>query len=209
MRNKDIPLSTKQMLLDISSMLPRANQFAQKEGRYNITLKRLLEMNFLSNPDNQFPPLKEICKELNMDMKQLRIHIKRIYEMLIFGGDNENNNDTVFNLDKVVYIFRVQGSLKTFLSFEVKNLKVIPRTGEGIILPFFKAYLGGVDTFYVDGIFHNFENQQHKVYIDLRVGGYNRYWEFRLDEAEIKNEISISERLNLSTIDLIRKLKVY
>ena len=207
MRNPLLPLPTIKMLYDISHMLPRAKRFSEKEGRYNLTLKKLLDLNFFEDED--YPSIKKISEDLNMDMRQLRKHIKKIYEMLLFGEKNNHENIPVFKFNKPTYIFRAHGPLKTFYDFQLEIIENLPRIGEAVTLPFIKTYLGGIDIFYVDNIYHTFENQHHEIWIELRPGGYNKYWQFRLDEAEAKNEITINERLEMCEGDLKRKLKIW
>ena len=77
---------------------------------------------------------------------------------------------------------------KRYACFRSSELQHLPRIGECVTIPFLRATIG-FDRFYVKDIRHDFSGTTHYIDIDLKGGFYNKYYEFRFDEAVAKGEI--------------------
>ena len=109
-------------------------------------------------------------------------------------------------MNEVEYIFGLK-HYDEYLSIRIDNIPIMPRVGENVTIPFFKAYIG-TDLFYVESIHHEFEDGRQSIYIKLNSGLYNLFWHFRKDEAIEKEELAFNDFYKLHDYELKRKLGV-
>lgn len=86
-------------------------------------------------------------------------------------------------------------------------MDVVPRVGENIDIPFFKAYLD-TTVFYVESISHELNDQLHEINIHLKRGYYNLFWHYRKDKAKETNELRSKDLIELDDYDLKNKLRI-
>lgn len=195
--------STKDMMFDIVQMPSRARKLLGRNARYERLLQYLINLNYPENEDCHIPSLKEIATVLDIKYDHVRKEIGMIYHDLNFDFDQPT---IPFEFNRVLYEFSVKG-IQNVIWMEVTSLPVIPRVGENIDLPFFKAYLG-TTSFYVESIQHDFRDNQQIIHFRLKDGRYNLYWHFRKDKAWEEGGISIHDLIYLDDWELKRQLKI-
>jgi hypothetical protein len=195
-------LSSKQMILDIASMRSMALKLLKEGKDYNPLLKALTDQDYYYNDDLNVPSLQDLAQTSGLKYNKVRSYLKEIYNdlMLNFGEGK------TIKFNSVEYWFSLRAYDK-YMVFVTDKLQIIPRVGEGITVPFFRAYIG-TDFFYVEQVRHSLEDQKQIVNIFLNNGTYNLYWHFRKDQAEEEGEISIHDKLNMNDLQLKRKLKL-
>jgi hypothetical protein len=195
-------LSSKQMILDIASMRSRAIELLNKNKRYNPLLKALTEKDFYYDDDQPLPGLKELANLSGLKYDKVRRYLKEIYHDLVLDDEAER----LFKYKEVEYFFSVKG-YQEYIYFTSDSLPVVPRIGEMITVPYFKAYLK-TDYFHVEDVRHTLQDGKQVIDISLKVGSYNLYWHFRKDQAEEEGEISILDMIHLSDTQLKKKLNI-
>lgn len=195
-------LSLKRVILDIGSMRKFAVELLKEENSYNPILEYLVSKDIYYDEDAELPLIKDIIKELNITYSKFKKELIKLYYELI---DQDYFDPKIpFYFNEVEYFF----SLKRFgkyAHFTVKKLKHIPRVGETIEVPYFKAKLGG-DYFFVERITHELQDGKQVIHFSLKCGFYNLFWHFRKDEAELKREFGLHDLYELSDYELQRKL---
>jgi hypothetical protein len=201
---KDDSMSTKDMLMNISSMKQKAMLLAGNGKTYNNLLKDILARDLYYDDDASMPSLKELSQATGVAYGKIRKQVEDIYQDLIL--DHEAR--PLFAFTKVRYEFLIRGRRKNkFMTLEADQLPVMPRIGEEIALPFFSAYLETA-YFFVENIEHRFEENAQLVKIWLRAGSYNSYWHYRKDKAKEEYELGFRDFYDLEEHELKRKLGV-
>lgn len=159
LNKKDFNLSSKQILLDIGSMIYRAQKLLTEEHEYNALLKAILKIKYYFDEYEHLPTLKELSADTGIKYNKVRKQIREIYDDLLFGYDKESSQGSPFIFKEITYSFSVKGFSRSHIYFEVTQLPVVPRVGEEIQLPFFQAYLN-TSRFHVESICHWFNNQK-------------------------------------------------
>ncbi len=198
----DSRLSLKQVILDISSMRKFAAKLLKEENSYNPILEYIISRNIYYDEDAKLPLIKDILKELNITYSKFKKELIKLYYELI---DQDYFDPKIpFYFDEVEYFFSLK-SFDKYAHFTVKELKHVPRVGEVVEVPYFRAKLGG-DYFYVERITNEFWDGKQIVHFSLKRGMYNLYWHIRKDEAEIKREVSLNDLFDLEDYELQKKL---
>lgn len=140
-----------------------------------------------------------MANEVSFSYDQIRKQIKEIYLDLVASEERK-----AFRFEGIRYSFYLNGYHDRVV-FKVDYLSVIPRVGEGVQIPFFKAYTGS-DYFYVEKVDHVFQDNLQIVEIQLTKGFYNLYWHLRKDQALEENEVSLKDFFNLNEYDLKKKI---
>ncbi|MDQ3396041.1 MAG: hypothetical protein M3512_18300 [Bacteroidota bacterium] len=122
---------------------------------------------------------------------KVRKYLTEIYHDLILIEDT-----IAFRFPKVIYSFNISGHHDSFISFETQSLPVVPRVGENITIPYFKAHLH-TDYFHVESIGHTFRDLEQTIDIWLKTGTYNLFWHFRKDQADEEGKFTLQERILL------------
>ena len=193
--------SIKQMLINLTFVLPQANIYAKSDGRYKELLVFLNSKNYYLNDELPIPSFKEISVETGLTVDKLRKQIKNLYLGLV-----DSFNGFSFDFGKTEVIFTAE-FLKNYASFKTNNIKFIPRVGENIEIPFFKAKIG-ISMFYVKDVRHSFINNQQIIDIRLHSGLYNKYSHFRLDKALATGEVGRLELYNSSEFEIMNRLGI-
>jgi len=198
----ELKYSTKELLRDIKNMKAFAKQLLGKEKNYEQFLKYVLKLNYYK--DGVYTPIsiKEIQHETGLKYPIIRKYLHQIYEDLL--GNDENQID--FSVQKVEYTFFLH-YFDESAYFTVNHLPVVPRVGEQVEIPYFKAKVGTV-SFHVDSIYYTFTDELQTVDIYLSPGKYNHYWPKRKDEAYLKGEITLHEYFSVKDYSLKEKLKL-
>lgn len=201
---KEDSMSTKDMLMDISSMRSKAMKLTENGKAYNVLLKDILERNLFYDDEAPMPSLKDLSAATGLKYGKIRKYMEEIYHDLVL--DHEVR--PVFSFVKIRYEFLIRGWTKDkFMTLEADQLPVVPRVGEQVSIPFFAAYLK-TSHFYVDKIDHSFEEDLQTVKIWLKQGYYNSYWHYRKDKAEEEHEVGFMDFFDLEEHELKRKLGV-
>ena len=195
-------MSTRDMLMNISSMRSKAIMLTERDRAYSGLLKDILEKDIFDE-NAQMPSIKELCKSSGLKYGKVRKYIEDIYHDLVLDYEAR----PVFSFTKVRYEFFIRGRRRRFMDLEADQLPVVPRVGEAVTLPFFSAYLGTVD-FFVEEVKHVFEEDMQVVELWLRHGSYNSYWHYRKDKAKEEEELHFMDWLNLEEYELKKKLGV-
>lgn len=189
-------LPLKDVFRDLTCMSSSLSQLLNKGKEYDVIIKYLIEKDF--GDDHPIPHLKEIVTEIGIPYAKFRKRILQLYE------DVRLSEDFVFESPSVRYEFYYNHKGKTF-TITYNDLRVVPRIGEKIYLPFFQAHIHN-SYFHVKNISHYFYNDSHEVDIELGQFDYNLYWKIRLDEARLKEELTLFEQLSMSEDELKEKL---
>ena len=199
---KDIKLSSKQMLLDIRALNSIAARLLGGGKPYEHLLKVLLDMNYYYDDEAELPFLKALAKMTSLSYGKIRIQLRQIYNDLVFDEAQEpliKNHKTT-----VVFELKHRGR---YAHFKVENLAFIPRIGESVNIPFFKAYLDN-QMFFVENIYHYFNDREHEIHIGLKAGTDNLYWHIRKDKAQEEMEVGLLEFFHLNDCQLKDRLGV-
>lgn len=199
---KDDSMSTRDMLMNISSMRSKAMKLTEKGKAYSDLLKDILARDIFDE-NSQMPSIKELCKSSGLNYGKVRKYIEDIYHDLVLNYEGR----PVFSFTKLRYEFFIRCERRRFMDLEADQLPVVPRVGEAITLPFFSAYLGTVD-FFVEKVKHVFKEDVQVVELWLRHGSYNSYWHYRKDKAMEEEELHFIDWLNLEEYELKKKLGV-
>lgn len=190
-------LPLKDVFQDLASMSNQLHQLLNNGKGFDVIIKYLIEKNF-DDEETPFPLMKDAAKEIGIPYSRFRTLILKLYEEIRL------NEKFLFEVTSVNYVFSL--NLKgRHLSLTFKDLKVVPRVGERIYFPFFRAYIQNA-SFHVKNVHHHFYNDTHEVDIELGQFDYNLYWKIRLDEARLKEELTLFEQLSMSEDELKEKL---
>lgn len=201
---KEDSLSTKDMLMDISSLRSKAMRLAENGKAYNVLLQDILARNLFYDDEARVLSLKELSAATGLKYGKIRKYMEEIYHDLVL--DHEAR--PVFSFTKVRFEFLISGFTKDkFITLEAGQLPVVPRVGEQISIPFFHAYLK-TSHFYVDKVDHCFEEDAQIVKIWLQQGYYNSYWHYRKDKAKEEHEVAPMDFFHLEEHELKRKFGV-
>lgn len=193
-------LSSKDLTLDITSMHRFAEQLLGKGKDYEDLLKFLLSKDYYYDENISLPTLKELQEELGIAYPLLRKQLSRIYEDIM----NYEENGLDFSINEVEYILSIH-YFENYISFKLNHLPVVPRVGEQMHIPFFRAGIG-MSSFYVSSINHYLDDKKQSIHLTLKVGTYNQAWHFRKDEAYLKGEVSLKEYYSNNDFELVEKL---
>jgi hypothetical protein len=194
------PVSLKQIVIDFIYIKEQLIELFKEEKQYHLIIDFLLAKDYLDDDlDLPYPKVKDIEEATGLKTHNLRKMLLEMHEQ-IFGFANVKS----LCFKKVLYHFNVHyyGSSCTFT---ISKLEHLPRVGENISLPFIKA-ITNINWFYVEEIKHEFENTTQNVYLTLKVGEYNSYWQFSKDQALALKEIGFTEVLDSSETELKRKV---
>jgi hypothetical protein len=192
--------SSKEMLLDISSMRSRAIDLLKEGKEYNTLLATITEKDYYYDDSISLPSIKELSERTGLKYDLIRKQLKQIYEDLLPLSEDSRP----FEFQEILFSFYVKG-YKNSLFWDISGLSVAPRVGEEIRIPFFKVYLGG-ENFYVEEIEHVFGDNRHTIEISLKPGGFNLYWHYRKDKAAEEGELSIHDIIFENDYTLKKKL---
>jgi hypothetical protein len=180
--------STKQIILDVIRMRNYVISHIDKSKKYYPIFKILTAKDYINSEDSFFPNVKILSEMTGISYDATR-------KLLVDGYIDIYNqtDDHPIEIKNCIYDFHLIGYEDSiYLNF--KNLPVLPRVGESITIPHFKALVGS-DWFFVENIKHEFEDQDYIIRIILRTGSYNLYRRFKIDEAEEKKWIRFRESL--------------
>lgn len=194
-------LSSKQMILDIGSMRSRAIELLRHNKQYNSLLKVLTEKDYYYDDNVPMPNIKDLSEKSELKYDKVRRYLKDIYYDLVL-----DEAERLFKYNEVEYFFAVHG-YREYTYFTADSLPVVPRIGEMITVPYFKAYLN-TDYFYVEDVRHTLQDGKQVIDISLKAGSYNLYWHFRKDQAEEEGELSFHDLMHLSDTQLRKKLNM-
>lgn len=187
----DKNLSVRAMILDIHSQGSRIKEMNKELNEYRTLLNYLLKKDTKGYFYCSNQTIKEISKSINIPYDKVRKQIKEIYLCLI---DANNIDKFPFKIKETEVSFYLKGFLKPSHTILVKGLKHIPRKGEIVNIPYFKAYVGN-SYFHVSEIYNEFIDDRFEIFISLESGSYNSYWELRKDQAIETGEISFMDSL--------------
>lgn len=192
-------ISSAGLILDISSMRNFARKLIGKGKGYDDLLEFLVANDYYYDDDVSLPRMKDIQEQLNIPYTKLRKQLLEIYNDLIdFAYEGG------FHFNELEYFFSMS-YFDQYLSFTIKNLPVAPRVGENIEIPFFKERLG-TRNFYVESIEHELGDGKQCIYVRLKDGWYNRFWDIRKGEADLKREFTFEEQIKFDDYDKKKKL---
>ncbi|MEJ8802828.1 hypothetical protein [Pontibacter sp. H249] len=197
-------MSTKDMLMDISSMRSKAIRLTVNGKAYSVLLKDILARDLFYDDEAPMPSLKDLSAATGLQYGKIRKYVEEIYHDLVLDYEAR----PVFSFTKVRYEFLIRGWRKgKFMSLEADQLPVVPRVGEEVSVPFFSAYMRA-SHFFVEEINHYFDEETQVVKLWLRPGSYNTYWRFRKDKAKEEYEVGFMDFFELEEHELKRKLGV-
>lgn len=191
------------MILDIGSMRSRAKMLLKSKPIYSTLLEAITMQDFYYDDNVDMPTMKSLAQMSQLSYSAAVRHLKLMYNDLC---SNEGELSIPFNFDKIDITFGIEGFLSR-ASMSVSKLSIIPRIGERVRVPFFRE-LTGTDYFYVKDIYHELLDDKQYIYISLKYGSPNRYWELRKDQAITLGEFSIMDDFRKSERELQEELNV-
>ncbi|MCX6244707.1 MAG: hypothetical protein NTU98_08380 [Bacteroidetes bacterium] len=192
-------LTPKGIFEDIVSMTWTLPFYLGKGKEYEELVKFICEKKY--DQQKSIPPIKNLVKETGLSYSIFSKFLKNLYK------DLREDEDFVMDTHEVKYRFWVSSSHGRGVIFDLKNLPVVPRTGESVELSYFRECCGS-NTFYVKNIKHAFRNGCQFVEIELAEGDYNLFWHLRLDEAIEKKEVDWDDLFEKSAYQLKEQLDV-
>lgn len=192
-------LSPKHILVDLLSVHCQLSDFFKNDEQYKPIINFLNSKDYYNDPDIPYPTLKEAEKETGLSATKLRKFIVEMYSRIF---DFESGDSLKFS--KAEYSFYMK-HYDLHAQFTLKHLNHIPRVGEELSLPFVKEKMN-TSHFYVDNVYHDFDNDVHRVSIWLKGGSYNSWWKLRKDEALQKREISPLDEYNMHEYQIKEQL---
>lgn len=183
MKKKEHEYQPKEMVRDLISMQKFLPPFLDLDKDYNDLIKLYISLD-LDDDDTPYPSIKELQEKLGISYSVLRRKISQLYEDLSIHEDLGID----FSIKKVEYVFYLEYFDKRAY-ITINYLPIVPRVGEGIRFPFFKAMVG-TDFFYVRKIDHEFDDTKQSIKIKLGSGDYNLFWHLKKDEEYGKGHIS-------------------
>lgn len=190
-------LSTKGMILDICSMRSRAKHLLDKNPEYAVLLVALTSEDYYNDEDLSIPTIKELSEQTGISYSVVRRQLDKIYSDIC---SYEFQEDHPFKFENSRIRFGLSG-LYNNITLIADGLKNLPRKGETIRIPFFKEFTG-TDYYFVEKVYHEFEDNRHDIYISLKYGTYNSYWDLRKDQALETREIPMFDATMKSDYDL-------
>ncbi|KGO89000.1 hypothetical protein [Flavobacterium suncheonense] len=194
------PISIKRIVIDFMYIREQLKEFFKDKKEYQPIIEFLHAKDYLDEEqDIPFPKLKDVELETGLKPHTLR---KLLLEM--HGQIFNYTGCYKLSFKKVLYHFHIKFYDK-LCYFTMGHLEHLPRVGEGISLPFVTASLD-ISYFYVEDIRHEFDGVTQNIYFILGIGQYNQYWQFMKDRAIELKEVSYQDMINLSELDLKRKI---
>lgn len=149
--------------------------------------------------------LNTIARVTGWNSSKVRKEIEKLYCELT-EQIQENETPITFSKPEVTLYLKAQGKYQCM----TVSLDVIPRIGENLYVPYFKAKLKHCD-FFVERIDHDFIETRHLISIRLMVGYANQHKQYKKDQVYAEGHMSMDEYFNLNSYDmqeLIRSRKI-
>ncbi|MDP2525649.1 hypothetical protein [Maribacter dokdonensis] len=194
--------SNKQMLVDLLYVVPQLKLYYSDNSNFNKLISFLSEKDYCALDDLPYPTFKEVSDQTGLSVGVVRKMVKKMYNELL---TLENEHFLNFNRIEIVFLAVFDNRIAVF---RTNKIEILPRVGETVEVPFFKARLG-VSLFFVERIKHSFQGDVQRIYIDLTSGIYNMFWHYRLDKALSTGEIGIQELISLNDREIKHKLGIY
>ena len=192
--------SYKFAVIDLIYLQGQVEKLIKKYPKYSLIGKSICSEDYFDeNSDTPFPTMTSISRDTGLKYNMVRKSIKEIHDLIF--ADDENN--LIFPKVKYRFCFSF---LESHFDFTLYNLAVLPRVGENIHIPFFKARLD-MQYFYVEEVNYIFEKEFQIVEIWCKAGFGNQYLKFRKDKAEALGEISRDEIWKVNNYSMERKLR--
>lgn len=179
--------TTKEMLRDINSMISRAELLLDNKPKYSTVLKHLIQIN--NENDESIKTMKQLSDQIGCSLDKFRKSVELIYNDLCDFEIMESNS---FNFPALEIQFCLEG-LYSPMTFFTNNLPFIPRKGETIMVPYFRA-VTGTDFYHVSDISHHLSDEKQSVILFLNTGPYSSYWDIRRSLAIDTYELSWKDR---------------
>jgi hypothetical protein len=149
---KDDTISSKDIILDIGSMQTMAKQLVGKGKPYEPILVELLKTDYYYEDDLPLPSMKELSQITGIKYDKTRKLLRDLYFDIIYPEESGIN----FSVNKVEYHLNLSYFNSRHYAI-INHLAIVPRVGENIRIPYFKAKVG-TTSFYVRSIEHQFED---------------------------------------------------
>lgn len=193
------PLSIKQILVDLITILPQIKNKHKGDSKYIEIINFLTLKDYLNNEDIPYPTFKQIAEETSLNGYQIRKQLKEMY-----AGMFDYPYNYSYDFSNVETYFSIEHH-KKHTSFKVNNLKYLPKIGENIQMRFLEAKFG-INIFHVDEIQHEFISDEHIVRIYLKGDFFNSYWHHRKHKAFELKELSFMDKYELYEFQMKEKL---
>jgi hypothetical protein len=171
-------LSSKDIMLAIPYLPDVATGLLGKGKPYDALLLEILKYNPLNEEDQHFPSNKELQTILKLTSTKLRTQLENLYEDFI-GSINTKN--TALYTGELLVEFYIRGYFKSVSFFA--RVKQLPRVGDQLEFPFLRPYFQN-DAFYVQEVYHNFENDEQRFTVWVKQGFFNLYEHLELSRAK-------------------------
>lgn len=191
----------KGMILDICSMRSRAIKLMKFENDYNPLLRVITEEDYYYNEDLKFPSLKDFAALADIKYDKARRQLVKIYNDLC---SYELAESIPFECQKTEIWISMSGMYES-KTIQIENLPYLPRKGDSMQVPYFKELLG-TDYFYVSKVYHELKDNKQHIFISLKYGIYNSYWDLRKSQAEELGELSWHDSAHKSDYQLKEQL---
>ncbi|AVR46789.1 hypothetical protein C7S20_16815 [Christiangramia fulva] len=187
-------------VLDLLHLQDQVERLIKKYPKYKEIAEVLCGKDYFAEDFHiSFPTMASISRDTDLPYSRVKKYIRDIHDLL-FTDDAHN---LIFNKVKYRFCFAFD---EDHFEFTLNSLPVIPRVGENIYIPFFKANLN-MDFFYVEEVDYVFEKGFQIVEIWCKSGFGNQYLKLRKDKAQALGEISSDEIWKFNNSAIQRKLR--
>lgn len=193
------PIPSRNILLDLTHAKPVLLQLKEFGKEYNPLIDVLIAI----GEDDPLPKSKELQTQFNITPAKLRKWLETLHEDFLNGIYND---ETLLSFPVVKTIVSVKGFRRS-TGFSCQ-LPFIPRVGEMMKIPFLKAICGH-DSYHVERVTYELVNGVAEIWIGLKPGSYDQYFEFLKHRARFENRIGFREEYQMSDYELenfLRKL---
>jgi hypothetical protein len=188
--------STKRAIIDLMIVKEQVIRVFNENENYKNFIEFIFSKDYLNDNNLRIPTIKQISIEIGSTSSKVTKLIKELYNEFF-------ENKLIFNKTEITFYIK---RFDNYLFLKCNNLKYIPKVGEEICIPFIKTKTS-CSSYYVDRIEHSFENDIHKILINLKAGLFSSYLHYNKSRAYECGNISFEDFYSGEDYNLRNKLK--
>lgn len=194
-------LSTKKIILDICSMRSRAKKIISEKPEYAELIEAITDKDYYNDDSLSIPTAVGLAKKTKRSLNTVERLLENLYADLC---SFEFASKIPFEVDTYSVRFSLLGASENVILL-INGMKNIPKKGDDVKIPYFSEYTG-TEIYYVDHVYHDFTDNRHEVFISLRNGRFNSYFDSRKAEAEETGVFSMRDTFMTPDSELRKKL---
>lgn len=194
---KESEYSPKEIIRDIISIRKILPGFLNLNKDYKDIVAFFINLD-LDDKNSPHKSIKGIQEKLGISYGELKKKLFQLREDII----NHERLGIDFSINQIEYVF-ILDYFDKWERLTINHLPFVPRVGEQVWFPFFRATVG-TDRFHVKKIEHHITETKQTIEITLVGGEYNLFWHLKKDEELERGNIS-NEEYRSTSIDSILK----